>query len=229
MCCRASPGGSRSSSCPSPTHDDQLNHVTVDNVGRDAGAHRAPDHRPPADAISVFVGDTTGSTSTPGSRDSGRRCARPDCGFRGSRSSAGWVIATRGGRHRRRAAGRGACPQALVCATDQDALAVMDALRRAGVAVPARCCGHRLRRHRRRADRPPAADHRAPAHGADGPRRGRHPDRPARSTRVSRRCSRQLPVPRRAPRKLRMPARINMTNATISARAPMLPLGKSIV
>jgi LacI family transcriptional regulator len=81
-----------------------------------------------------FLGDTTGSDQQ--ARFQGFRSALRAAGLRvprkslsplGNRDASGVV--------RHLIAGQ-LLPQALVCATDQDALAAMDALRLAGVAVP---------------------------------------------------------------------------------------------
>ncbi len=118
-----------------PKHEDQLNHVTVDNAGgmRELTKHLITVHRL---TDLGFVGDTTGFDQN--ARFQGFRAALRAAGLRVPRRS----LSPAGSAARDApliVAGlvdRGDLPQALVCATDQDALAVMDALRGSGVRVP---------------------------------------------------------------------------------------------
>lgn len=118
-----------------PAHDDQLNHVTVDNA---AGMRAITDHLIMVHGLQrlTFAGDTTGSDQQ----------ARFQ-GFRAALRAASLPIARKplahpGGIIKNAAAVVGDLltrrlpPQALVCATDQEALALLDALQAAGVAVP---------------------------------------------------------------------------------------------
>ena len=164
-----------------PDHDDQLSHVTVDNV---AGMRAITEHLIAVHRLEslVFVGDTTGSDQQ--ARFQGFRAALRAAGLRVPRKS----LCGPGGVINNAAAvvsdlrARGPLPQAAVCATDQEALGA-DGRAAGGGYCDTRGGGrHRLRRHRCRNDRPSTADHRPPADGADGPRRGRHPDRPDRQS-----------------------------------------------
>jgi LacI family transcriptional regulator len=119
-----------------PDHDDQLSHVTVDNVAgmRAITEHLIADHR--LESL-VFVGDTTGSDQQ--ARFQGFRSALRAAGLRVPRKS----LSGPGGVINNAAAvvtelrTRGPLPQGAVCATDQEALALMDALQAAGLTVPA--------------------------------------------------------------------------------------------
>jgi DNA-binding LacI/PurR family transcriptional regulator len=116
-------------------HDDQLNHVTVDNV---AGMRSLTEHLITTHGLRTFafVGDTGGSDQL--GRFQGFQAALAAAGLPVPAMS----ISHRGGVIRQAAIvvdafrTNGAFPDALVCATDQEALALMDALRHAGVAVP---------------------------------------------------------------------------------------------
>ncbi|HEY5882890.1 MAG TPA: LacI family DNA-binding transcriptional regulator [Nakamurella sp.] len=119
----------------SAANQDELNHVTIDNA---AGMRAVTDHLITAHHLTNlgFLGDTTGSDQQ--ARFQGFRAALRAAGLRVPRKSlsplgstvrdtsaiVGTLLARRG------------LPQALVCVTDQDALAAMDALRLAGVVVP---------------------------------------------------------------------------------------------
>jgi DNA-binding LacI/PurR family transcriptional regulator len=118
-----------------PAHQDELNHVTVDNT---AGMRAVTEHLITAHHLTNlgFVGDTTGSDQQ--ARFQGFQSALRDAGLRVPRKSlspAGSTVRNTSAivgellSHRR-------LPQALVCVTDQDALATMDALHGAGVVVP---------------------------------------------------------------------------------------------
>lgn len=118
-----------------PRHDDQLNHVTVDNAGgmRELTEHLITVHR----LTDIrFVGDTTGYDQN--ARFKGFRAAMRAAGLRVPRRS----LSPAGSTVRNTPVivtgllDAGALPQALVCVTDQDALAVMDALKAIGVSVP---------------------------------------------------------------------------------------------
>lgn len=117
------------------SRDDELNHVTVDNVG---GMRVLTDHLIKVHGLRTFafVGDTAGSD----------QLARFQ-GFKVALGAAGLpvpsaAIAHPGGVIRqaavivRDAQAQGAMPDAMVCATDQEALALMDALAGAGIDVP---------------------------------------------------------------------------------------------
>ena len=117
------------------SRDDELNHVTVDNVG---GMRVLTDHLIKVHGMRTFafVGDTAGSD----------QLARFQ-GFKVALGAAGLpvpsaAIAHPGGVIRqaavivRDAQAQGAMPDAMVCATDQEALALMDALAGAGIDVP---------------------------------------------------------------------------------------------
>ena len=118
-----------------PDHDDQLSHVTVDNV---AGMRAITEHLIAVHRLEslVFVGDTTGSDQQ--ARFQGFRAALRAAGLRVPRKS----LCGPGGVINNAAAvvsdlrARGPLPQAAVCATDQEALALMDALQAAGIAIP---------------------------------------------------------------------------------------------
>ena len=107
-------------------HDDELNHVTVDNV---AGMRALTDHLIAAHGLRTFafVGDTAGSDQL--GRFQGFQAALGAAGLPVPSSS----IAHRGGVIRQAAIivadlqATGQLPDALVCATDQEALALMDA------------------------------------------------------------------------------------------------------
>ncbi len=114
---------------------DEINHVTVDNVGgmRALTEHLIVEHRL---RNLAFVGDTAGSDQA--ERFQGFRAAVRAAGLRIPRKA----IAHPGGviRYADVIVGdllaRRALPEAFVCATDQEALALMDALARVGVRVP---------------------------------------------------------------------------------------------
>lgn len=116
-------------------HDDALNHVTVDNV---AGMRALTDHLITVHGLRdfAFVGDTAGSDQL--ARFQGFQAALGAAGLPVPHSS----IAHPGGVIRQAAIivgdlrATGDVPDALVCATDQEALALMDELRLAGVDVP---------------------------------------------------------------------------------------------
>ena len=76
----------------------------------------------------------------------------------------------------------------IICASDPMALGAIRAVRRAGLSVPARRVGRRLRRLGPHELHGPAADHGAPADRADGPdgdRAARRPDRRRRRSRTT--------------------------------------------
>ena len=116
-------------------HDDELNHVTVDNV---AGMRALTDHLISAHGLRTlaFVGDTAGSDQL--GRFQGFQAALSAAGL----SVPGSSLAHPGGVIRQASMivadllPKGQLPEALVCATDQEALALMDALEQAGVSVP---------------------------------------------------------------------------------------------
>ena len=116
-------------------HGDELNHVTVDNV---AGMRALTDHLITVHGLRefAFVGDTAGSDQL--ARFQGFQAALGAAGLAVPESS----VAHPGGVIRQAAViveelrAAGPIPHALVCATDQEALAMMDALRLAGVDVP---------------------------------------------------------------------------------------------
>jgi LacI family transcriptional regulator len=118
-----------------PAHADELNHVTVDNI---AGMRAVTEHLITAHHLTNFgfVGDTTGSDQQ--ARFKGFQSALRGAGLRVPRKS----LSPAGSTVRNTSAivdellARGRLPQALVCVTDQDALAAMDALRAAGVVIP---------------------------------------------------------------------------------------------
>ena len=85
-------------------------------------------------------------------------------------------------------------PTAVFAASDMMALGAIRAAADAGLRVPARPLGRRLRRHPARRPRPAAADHAAPGQGRA--RRGRRPgaDRADRRRAASPRRPRSLPV-----------------------------------
>jgi LacI family transcriptional regulator len=120
-----------------PSHDDGLDHVTVDN---DAGMRALTEHMISGHGLRhlLFVGRL--ATSDSEARFNGFRSALRAAGLRVSRHPVS---------HRRGIAqpaavivrdllAREALPEGLVCATDQEALAVMAVLAEAGVAVPGR-------------------------------------------------------------------------------------------
>ncbi len=118
-----------------PSTNDDLNHVTVDNVGgmRALTTHLLTDHRL---ADIRFLGDTTGFDQQ--RRFRGFRAALRAASLpipRASLSPAG-ATAQEAAEVVHRMLQQTALPQALVCVTDQDALAAMDALHAAGVVVP---------------------------------------------------------------------------------------------
>jgi len=118
-----------------PAHHDELNHVTVDNA---SGTRILTEHLIAHHHLTnlAFLGDTVGSDQQ--ARFQGFRSALRAAGLRVARKSLSPVGST----VRDAAAivggllARNELPQALVCVTDQDALAAMDALRRSGVEVP---------------------------------------------------------------------------------------------
>lgn len=119
-----------------PAHQDELNHVTVDNA---EGMRAVTEHLITAHHLTSlgFLGDTAGSDQQ--ARFRGFRSALRAAGLRAPRkplsplgSSVRDASAIVGDLLARRQ-----LPQALVCVTDQHALEAMDALRRAGVVVPA--------------------------------------------------------------------------------------------
>lgn len=118
-----------------PAHNDQLSHVTVDNV---AGMRMMTEHLIDVHRLQslIFAGDTTGSDQQ--ARFQGFRAALRAASLRIPRKS----LSHPGGIINNAAAvvdgllARGPVPQAIVCATDQEALALMDALQAAGVAIP---------------------------------------------------------------------------------------------
>lgn len=118
-----------------PGQLDELNHVTVDNV---RGTRAVTDHLITAHRLTDFgfLGDTTGSDQQ--ARFTGFRAALRAAGLRVPRKSLspnGTTTFDTGAIVDRLVAS-GHLPKALVCATDQDALAAIDALHRAGVTVP---------------------------------------------------------------------------------------------
>ena len=118
-----------------PGDQDDLNHVTVDNAGgmRAVTEHLITEHHL---TDLRFLGDTAGSDQR--ARFVGFQSALRAAGLRVPRESlsplgspvhqTATTIAALLARHK--------LPEALVCATDQVALAAMDALRLAGLAVP---------------------------------------------------------------------------------------------
>jgi LacI family transcriptional regulator len=116
-------------------HGDELNHVTVDNV---AGMRALTEHLITVHGLRrfAFVGDPAGSDQL--ARFQGFQAALGAAGLAVPSSA----IAHPGGVVRQAARivddllADGKFPQALVCATDQEALALMDALRLVGVDVP---------------------------------------------------------------------------------------------
>lgn len=116
-------------------HGDQLNHVTVDNV---AGVRALTDHLISAHGLRTlaFVGGTAGSDQR--ARFQGFQVALHEAGLPVPIAS----IAHAGGVLRQAAMvvadlrSAGELPDALVCATDQEALALIDALQHAGISVP---------------------------------------------------------------------------------------------
>jgi LacI family transcriptional regulator len=116
-----------------PHVPDELNHVTVDNT---AGMRVVTDHLIGAHQLTSlgFLGDTTGSDQQ--ARFRGFRSALRAAGLRVPRKSLSPLGNGDAAAVVRNLIALGSLPRALVCATDQDALAAMDALRLAGVVVP---------------------------------------------------------------------------------------------
>ena len=120
-----------------PSHDDELNHVTVDNVAgmRALTEHLIVDHGL-RDLQFVGALDSSDNTARFKGFQSAVRAAglrvprRPIAGCGGDIQRAEVVVAD--------VLSGGGLPDGLVCVTDQDALAVMDALADARVAVPRR-------------------------------------------------------------------------------------------
>lgn len=118
-----------------PSHNDALNHVTVDNA---LGMQSLTEHLITVHGLTklAFIGDTAGSDQL--ARFQGFRSALRAAGLRAPRAT----LTPAGGTIRDTASvigdllARRVLPEALVCATDQDALSVLDALRLAGVDVP---------------------------------------------------------------------------------------------
>lgn len=118
-----------------PGQLDELNHVTVDNVaGTRAVTHHLIDVHHLTDF--GFIGDTIGSDQQ--ARFTGFRAALRAAGLRVPRKSLSPTGTTTfdTGPLVSHLAAAGQLPKALVCATDQDALAAIDALRTAGLSVP---------------------------------------------------------------------------------------------
>ena len=119
-----------------PSREDDLNHVTVDNA---RGMRQLINHLVSEHGIAdlQFLGDTEGFDQQ--ARFRAFRSALRTAGLPAPRASLSPPGAT--ARDAAEVVGRmleGApLPQALVCVTDQDALAAMDALRAAGITVPA--------------------------------------------------------------------------------------------
>lgn len=118
-----------------PSHDDELNHLTVDNT---AGMRELTEHLITQHHLTnlAFLGSTAGSDQL--ARFLGFQAAVQAAGLTAQRKSLSPIGSTvhDTGRIVERLLTRGRLPQGLVCATDQDALAAMDALRRADVSVP---------------------------------------------------------------------------------------------
>lgn len=118
-----------------PSHEDGLDHVTVDNV---AGMRELTEHLLTVHRIKrlKFVGAVTSSDSA--ARFEGFRLALAAAGIRPPAAPLappdGAVLDP--ARLAHEVLRRTSPPQALVCATDLDALAVIAALRSAGAAVP---------------------------------------------------------------------------------------------
>ncbi len=118
-----------------PSRDDDLNHVTVDNARgmRQLINHLTTEHRL---TRFQFLGDTSGFDQQ--ARFRAFRSALRAAGSPVPRASLSPPRAT--ARHAAEVIDRllrhAELPQALVCVTDQDALAAMDALGAAGVVVP---------------------------------------------------------------------------------------------
>lgn len=118
-----------------PSHHDELDHVTVENHAgvQELTRHLIADH---GIRKLQFVGDPVGSDQL--ARFAGFRAALREAGLR----SPAKPLTRPGGALRHTPAivadllNRDALPRALVCATDQQALAVLDALRGAGISVP---------------------------------------------------------------------------------------------
>jgi LacI family transcriptional regulator len=118
-----------------PSHDDRLNHVTVDNV---AGMRALTEHLITEHGLRDlhFVGALDSSDNW--ARFTGFRSALRSAGLRVPRTP----FACCGGDTRQAAIvvsdllARGALPHGLVCVTDQEALAMMEALSGAGVELP---------------------------------------------------------------------------------------------
>jgi DNA-binding LacI/PurR family transcriptional regulator len=118
-----------------PSHDDELNHLTVDNA---AGMRELTEHLITQHHLTnlAFLGGTAGSDQL--ARFQGFRAAVQAAGLTAQRKSLSPSGSTvhDSGRIVERLLTRGRLPQGLVCATDQDALAAMDTLRRADISVP---------------------------------------------------------------------------------------------
>jgi len=118
-----------------PSHDDSLNHVTVDNV---AGMRSLTHHLITEHGLRDlnFVGALDSSDNR--ARFKGFRSALRAAGIRPPRAPS----APCGGQRERAAVvvgdllERGALPDGFVCVTDQEALALMEALSEAGVELP---------------------------------------------------------------------------------------------
>ncbi len=116
-----------------PDQPDELNHVTVDNA---AGMRAVTHHLITAHHLTSlgFLGDTTGFDQQ--ARFRGFRSALRAAGLRVPRKSLSPLGNRDAAAVVRHLIADRLLPQALVCATDQEALAAMDALRQAGVVVP---------------------------------------------------------------------------------------------
>jgi LacI family transcriptional regulator len=116
-----------------PDSPDELNHVTVNNA---EGMRAVTDHLISAHRLTSFgfLGDTTGFDQQ--ARFRGFRSALRAAGLRVPRKSMSPLGNGDAAAVIRRVIASRLLPEALVCATDLDALAAMDELRLAGVAVP---------------------------------------------------------------------------------------------